>query len=304
MNYYIAYELYVCSDVEIPELSPWLNGSEEEADVLICEADIQKDQKEAISQVGPFLYVDTNNVFLEVPDIAQFWVESGRRIAYQMSEGSSEEDLRAFLLGSCIGALLMQRGLFLLHGSSIQIGEGCVVCVGHSTAGKSSLAAAFMQDGYSIVSDDVCAISAEGEVIPGIPRIKINQDIAQSLKINTDTLRTVRANCDGKFSLPLDKQFSSKRLPLLAIYEMLPEVGEVTIYNDLNTFECFSVLQKHLYRPRYSKAMGKAQFNLQHCGQIAASTRVSRIHRPRFQLTVKELPTLILQNLHQLNEAS
>jgi len=207
MNFYTAYELRICSDIEIPELLPWLNGSESMADLHIVAGNVGEEHKQSLSQIGPFLFADEQTILLEVSGIARYQIQSGNHITYQICDGSNENDLRAFLLGSCIGAILMQRDFLVLHGCTIEIDNGCIVCVGHSTSGKSTLAATFMQNGFSVISDDVCAIDSNGMAVPGIPRIKLNQDIADHLDIDTNGLQTIRADCDSKFSLPLGKQF-------------------------------------------------------------------------------------------------
>lgn len=301
MNFSIAYELRICSDLEIPELLPWPDGSKEAADVHIYEAIISEEEKQSLPQVGPFLFVNSDKVLLTIPNIAVFLIESGKKISYQKLNDSNEDDVRIFLLGSCIGALLMQRTVFVLHGSCIQVGDGCIACVGHSTAGKSSLAAAFMQSGYPIISDDICAIDQHGQAIPGIPRIKINQDMAKKLNIDTNGLRTIRANYDNKFSLPLDSLFCTERLPLLAIYELAPDKGEVILHNKLTRFDAFSTVHRHLYRPRYTKAMDKAESSLKRCSELAENTQVSRIQRPMNQSSAEELRELILQNLKHIS---
>jgi len=302
MNYYIAYELRICSDIEIPELLLWPNGSEGAADVHIVEGDLSCVQEESLPQVGPFLFANEDNVLLTVADIARYWIQSGNRITYQKLNGSSDDDVRAFLLGSCIGAILMQRDFFVLHGCTIKVGEGCIVFVGPSTSGKSTIAASFKQSGYSILSDDVCAIDSSYRAVPGIPRIKINKDVANHFGINTDNLNIIRASCDNKFSLPLGEQFCETKLPVLGVYELSVDRGNSTaIKNNLQQIECFSALSENLYRPRYVQALQKKSVSFQHCCKLAEQANVARIIRPTGSLKTDEIKSLILKDLQNLS---
>ena len=58
-----------------------------------------------------------------------------------------------------MGAILMQRKVFPLHGSAIAINGKAYAFVGDSGAGKSTLASAFLNKGYQLLSDDVIAVS-------------------------------------------------------------------------------------------------------------------------------------------------
>ena len=53
-----------------------------------------------------------------------------------------ESDVRVFLLGSCIGALLHQRGILVLHAGAIHTDKGAVLFTGPWGIGKSTLLAA------------------------------------------------------------------------------------------------------------------------------------------------------------------
>ena len=52
-------------------------------------------------------------------------------------------------LGTCMGALLMQRKIFPFHGSAIAINGKAYAIVGDSGAGKSTLASAFLKKGIN-----------------------------------------------------------------------------------------------------------------------------------------------------------
>ena len=132
----------------------------------------------------------------------RFLVRQGREIIYEPLDGSDEDSIRVFMLGSCIGALLFQRGFLVLHGNAFEVDGQGVMCVGQSGAGKSTLAAEMMRRGHRVIADDVCPVDSAGNAIPGMPRIKLWQDSADKLGVNTSELKRIRPLLE-KFNCPL-----------------------------------------------------------------------------------------------------
>ena len=77
--------------------------------------------------------------------------------------GANEDHVRLYILGTCMGALLLQRKILPLHGSAIAINGKAYAIVGDSGAGKSTLASAFLNKGYQLLSDDVIPVSLSNE---------------------------------------------------------------------------------------------------------------------------------------------
>ena len=56
-----------------------------------------------------------------VNDIGCYRITDGDRIAWQRQDDStSDQNIRIFLLGSAVGALLIQRGLLVMHGNALE----------------------------------------------------------------------------------------------------------------------------------------------------------------------------------------
>ena len=63
------------------------------------------------------------------------------------------------MLGTALGVLLHQRGLFALHASGVATPSGAWLFTGHSGAGKSTLVAwLHRRFGWPILSDDVTVV--------------------------------------------------------------------------------------------------------------------------------------------------
>ena len=80
---------------------------------------------------------------IRIPDTAIFSIQEGKQIIVSPMGNTCEDKIRLYILGICMGALLMQRGILPLHGSAINIDGKVYAILGNSGAGKSTLAAAF-----------------------------------------------------------------------------------------------------------------------------------------------------------------
>ena len=104
-----------------------------------------------------------DEVMFNVPNIANFYIKDGKKIIVSPLDEIDEDVLRLYILGTCMGTILMQRKILPLHGSAIEIDGKVYAIVGDSGAGKSTLASAFLKQGYKLVSDDVIAVSVSEE---------------------------------------------------------------------------------------------------------------------------------------------
>jgi hypothetical protein len=228
--------------------------------------------------MGPHLYLGLHDIWFSIPDVASFYVGNGNQISITPDPKADEDSIRIFLLGPALGILLLQRGLLVLHGNAIKIGPYCMICVGDSGLGKSTLAAGFMQRGYSILSDDVVPINPSLEAIPGFPRIKIWQDTADHFSIDTQNLKYIRPDIP-KFNLPLNAAFHSTPLPVRWIYNLHAHDKEKTTLESLHGMERFQSIYNNLYNALFmQRFMVKEHLDI--CSQLTRKISITRITRP------------------------
>jgi len=213
-------------------------------------------------------------------DIARILVENGKTITYMLYEEADEDNLRLFLLGSAMGALLQQRGFIVLHGNAISTNEkNCEIFVGRRGAGKSTTAAWHYLHGAKILADDVCAIGfgADGHpyVLPSYPQLKLWQASADLLKIQTQNLRQLRKQ-DAKFALVILDNFFKQPLPVSQIIEINKDsLGTKNLYGA----EKLTVLIKHSYRYNFLRRMGMGTNYRKSLMQLADKVQVSSKNR-------------------------
>jgi len=294
---YKAFGLVIESELEFPELLIHQPLTHEPADVNIQWGHVSALGLENPEVLRPFFQAKKDSLWLNVTDVARFLITNGRYIRIEPYAGIDVESIRLFILGSCMGALLMQRDLFLLHGNAVRIGDHCISFVGDSGAGKSTLSGAFFKRGYSILADDVCAINQDLAVLPSFPQIKLWSDSANQLNIKTDFLRRIRPRFD-KFAIPLASQFHTKTLPIRVVY-CLNKNSEEFHAHRLAGLNKMKLLHQHIYRRHYLRGLNKHQEYHMQCARMAKHIDVVELHRPDSGFQLEQLMDFVEQDLIQ-----
>lgn len=297
MYSYQAFQLITHSELELPELQPITNTKSTNIDLVIRYGAVPTDGLNNPCKKGLFFQAKPGIFWLHIPNVARFLVIAGNEIIIEPALGAAEALVRVFLLGSCFGVLLMQRGLFLLHGNAIQVDDYAISLTGQSGAGKSTLSGAFFKQGYSILADDICAINTQMEVIPSFPQIKIWADAAAQLAIDTTNLRAIRPAIE-KYAFPLDSaHFCAHRLPLKVIYILTSHNKEEILIQHLSGIEKFMPLRSQRYHPLHLKALAIDKEHKKQCGQLANHVTLARIARPNTGYCIAELVEHIKHDL-------
>src|SRR5262249_61728973 len=104
--------------------------------------------------------------------------------------------------GPIFGFLLRLRGVTCLHASAIAVDGRAIALIGPPGAGKSTTAAAFTQQGYPALSEDVVALCDLGDsflVPPGYPLILFVPGSVQALFGSKDALPPLTPNWDKRY---------------------------------------------------------------------------------------------------------
>ena len=110
------------------------------------------------------------------------------------------------------------RGDFSLHAAAVEVGGGAVVFGAPSRYGKTTLALAFHQRGYRVLSEDLscCRVGALPEIIPGPAVLRVRPDVFQG-RAPSGT-HVVKARADRVFlAFDDDRKGSSRPVPISAI---------------------------------------------------------------------------------------
>lgn len=313
MFHYRAYGLTFASDIALPELLPTQPpGPDRAADVTIRTGpDLAPpapdpteagDMQDGWTPISPFAQVRDQGFCLTLPEIAQYTIRDGTTILVRPATGIDAASVRVFLLGSALGALLFQRGLLVLHGNAINMGGQAMLCLGPSGAGKSTLAAAFAARGYPVLADDVVAIDGDCAALAGIPRVKLWQDAATRLKIDTGGLARIRPELE-KYHLPLDSPPADTALPVRWVYLLSKGNDDRFSLTPITGMARFRVLMTNTYRRRFMEGMALQPTHLARCGQLAGRIHLARSARPQTGFDIDGLADHLLADMAQ-NSAS
>lgn len=233
--------------------------------------------------------VNQNEFALEVEGVAWFYAKNGNYIEICPYEKYNQHTLELYLNGSIYGAILHQRMILPLHGSSFNYnGNGIMIC-GESGVGKSSITASFSLNGAAFLTDDITPVLFTDNkplIWAMSDRIKLWADSLQQLKQEKNGLHQINAETE-KFFFPMihDKgeTHSLHQVFVLAIHDHL----EVK-FQEIRGIEKFTALRNEIYRSQYLLAMPEcepAYFNQITC--ISREISVIKVLRPK-DITIEQ----------------
>jgi hypothetical protein len=225
-----------------------------------------------------------------MPDGGAFHVRGGRTIVIDPIPGADDRALRMGIVGPLLGVILMQRGLFVLHASTVAVDGRAVAFFGPSGRGKSTLTAAMTRAGHALIADDMTVIDTSGDtpfVQPGFPRVKLWPDSASALEHDVDALPLLHP-ARTKRSVQIESSFQSAPLPLARCY--LLEDGDRESSTEIAPREAVLALIASTYQAFWLHETGVSGPNLLHC---AALTRSGVLRRLRRRRSFEALPDVV-----------
>lgn len=175
--------------------------------------------------------------YLRWEDLYEFLVAAdGSRIVYRSLGDCPRAVLQNFLFGQALAVALVQQGIEPLHAAVVRVDDWAVGFLGDCGFGKSTLLAAFLQDGHPVVTDDMLMLERRsGSLIayPGSGRLKLMPDSAGTFW-DSPTRGTPLTPTATKRSFPLAAAGRQPDSLLLRRLFVLPEPDE---RNRMSSFE-------------------------------------------------------------------
>ena len=286
--YYRTYGLQIESQLELPELPAIPPCSR--PDVVVQTPDVAERLEGATFRNG-WLEMGDERCQISIEGIARYRVEEGQRILLDRrmprefaSAAADPGDVRLFLLGGALGALLHQRQWLPLHVSALNTPGGVWAFTGHSGAGKSTLGAWLHQtQGWPVVTDDVAVIKPHEEtpyLHPGPPRVKLWKDALAALGIQTEGLVRDLTRAD-KYHLMLKEGYQDSAYPMRALVMLgRAEEGEEASVERVSGIAAFSAIMASLYRPEMAETFNPSGQLMKDVAALAGKIRVYRYRRP------------------------
>lgn len=179
-------------------------------------------------------FLPDGRLYLDAPHIVEAVLSSdGRSITCARGDAADARAVEANLLNIVLASALTLAGEEPLHGTAVDLGGRAIGLLGHSGAGKSSLAAFLVGNGARLLTDDVLRIEfvdRRAVAYPGPHRLKLFEEPARRFLPNS--LADGRFNSlSGKLMIPPPGPASTgEGIPLAALYFLgdLPDLPEPT----------------------------------------------------------------------------
>ncbi|MDE5413811.1 aldolase [Alkalihalobacterium chitinilyticum] len=304
MNHFLTYRGFgfnIASVIPLRELLVIDNG--ENIDITIEMADLSQMWEDLSDpDYDPYFVIYENFLLFHMPNTAIFLIEEGKRIYVSPMNDVDEDTLRLYLLGTCMGGILMQRRILPLHGSAIAIDGKAYAVVGDSGAGKSTLASAFLKRGYQLISDDVIPVTlSKGQtpyVTPAYPQQKLWQESLTEFGMESGKYRPI-VDRETKFAIPVVHQFVDEILPLAGIFELTKTSNDEIQLLPIQKLQRFQLLFYNTYRNFYIERAGLMKWHFDFSAKMVNHIEFYQIQRPTSRFTANTLTEMILDTIQK-----
>lgn len=285
--HYRVFGLQLASEIFCPELmeSPGV------PDVCITYS-IVPTALAVVQQAGVGYQAAAGQVLLSIEGIARFLIREGKAIMVEPAPHSDAASVRLFLLGAACSALLLQRGVLPLRGCAVQRQGECIAFAGQTGTGKSTLVAAFLRCQYTLVTDDICAITpgADGVpmVSPGYPYVKLWPDVLTYFGHNLHQPPRIRPGLEKRL-WPVGAAFCPQPVPLNRLYILAPTNAPDIALRPLPAIEALVALQMHTAQHMLLDVLGQRAAHFRLCGSIVRHVPLSAVTRPSGPLHLEPL---------------
>lgn len=227
----------------------------------------------------------------------------------RFAPGVALADAESALMNAGLGCALRLREVLCLHGSTVVIGNRAVVILGPKHSGKSTMAAALIRYGASLLADDLAALTPQGDatlVEPGFPSLRLWPQSLEALHGDYAHLPFVFTDRSKRY-LPMrtnaapgaesQESFCPQAMPLAAIYllehriasDIAPAIVPMTPQESVprlaaNTFAGYVV----------TEAMRGPEFVA--LSRLARTIPIRRIQRPDDLTCLPELSRMVIED--------
>lgn len=295
---YKGFGLIISSEIPLPEI-PHSNLDDVGIDIVIEKAELNTLWSRH-SVFNDNFVIKNDWIMFHVSETALFLIQNGNRILFSPSMGADENEIRLYILGTCMGAILLQRKILPLHGSAIAIEGKAYAIVGDSGAGKSTLASAFLKRGYKLLSDDVIPVSLTNEnvplVAPAYPQQKLWLESLNHFEMDSSNYQPLFVRED-KFAVPVQSQFVLEPLPLAGIFELIKGDNDELDVQPIQNLQRFYTLYDHTYRNFFIQRSGLMEWHFNHSSKMINKIDFYQLRRPQTRFTAHDLVDIILTTL-------
>ncbi len=277
---YSVHGFTVASEIELPELMA--APAEQVVDFKIVEADTHPSLP---SDYGFERNRERFSIWWSL--VGRFVIANSGDVTLARERDVPDSLARLPLVGCVMAIAAIMRGRFLLHANAINVGGKGVLLMGAKGQGKSTLTAALLSRGHTLLSDDAAALSihAHGaDVHRGCLQMKLWPDsIDHSWEGHSaEEHRPIHIHCNKRIVDAMSYASISDRLPLSMIY-LLSE-GLIMETRRCPAGESWPLIVSQSYAALFGEnffdPVSKADHFMK-CTRLAQSVGVTRLQRPK-----------------------
>lgn len=210
-------------------------------------------------------------------------VRDGREVVLEANPEADPLYVSAIVTGELFSVVLRQRGLLVLHGSGVARDGQAVGFVGDSGWGKSTLAAALVERGWRLLTDDLLVV--DGLVGAGVPTAVPTHP---SMRLSAEAVDRVDAGAaaHGPAHALTDKvrvdqagAFSDRRAPLRHVFVLGPEPSDRHRATPLSAREAVDEFVRHTRGRRLMTSPAALTAHLAQCAGLARRVPVAALRR-------------------------
>ena len=243
--------------------------------------------------------VNSNEVILNIPDIAKFWIINDNEVIIEVLHPDKTTDAQKYILSFILGVLSFKKGFYPLHGGGVIHNGEAYLFTAHSGAGKSTTVAGLQQRGFKSLADDICNLYIENEKImmhPCFPRFKLWEDSLEMLNIKNVGEYKLRSDLQ-KFLIPVLNDFSITPVPVKRIYLLVENREGKTFMEEVLGKDKMEILRNNNYKPWMVKAFNilKEHFGLM--SSISNKVEIKRFNRPLNKAKLNEMYDFLIADI-------
>jgi hypothetical protein len=300
---YRAFGLNIRSDWPLPSLA---SGTFADADLHIRHEAIEPhlgQEWHANKKVFKNWEAAPARFLMKINGVANYLAKDGNSIFIERTHKDVDDDaVTAYMMGSIMAAILQQRKVTLLHGSSVQMNGRAAIFAGSSGIGKSTLAAKLMTRGHALIADDVAAITKDDNyglsITPAFPTSRLWHDAVAKVSLEANVKQRVRPELD-KYLVSTDN-YCDKLQPISAIY-ILRQVNEPDIrIVRIEKRKSHHLLNLQGFRNGFLKGHVSYDHHFQMIIDLASSVPVFEVHRPITGFELNALADAVIEHNHML----
>lgn len=297
MFYYKAFGLHIRSEIELFQLHKEAPCKE---DVSIIKGAVPEKLENAYLNR---LWIEGNKdeILFRVKGTAAYYIKSGKEITVEVVPNIPEEQkpmVQVYLMGTAMGALLIQKGILPLHGSCVWKEEmPAIAFTGDSGVGKSTIASYFQKNGWSMLSDDVTPLQIENgrtAVYPSFPQQKLWEDALTAGDLSEGNYALLwKEESHRKFAVNSEDYFHDRKEILQAVFQVIVRDQENVTCREIKGVEKAILLREHTYRKFLYAGKEEQQNHFRRCAKMAEELDMYQIFRPLEKRSEKEILKLV-----------